>query len=259
MRLRVGKPTVLALAVAAAVALGVALSPAIGSATSSRAEIAPYGQTSMIGALFSVSPRGRLGTHFCTASVVNSPAGDLVLTAAHCVSDTSVGTVAFVPDYSAGQHPFGIWMVTQVITDSKWVSSQDPDDDFAFLVVRQAGNKTPIEELTGGEVIGVDEPAGRKVEVAGYPNGQGELISCANTALNFSPTQYQFNCGGFTDGTSGSPLLADSTTRDGVDIVIGVIGGYQKGGLTAAVSYSARFSSDLAALYRQALAQARPR
>jgi V8-like Glu-specific endopeptidase len=256
MRLRVSKPTVLALAVAAAVALGVALSPAIGSATSARAEIAPFGQTSMIGALFSVGTRGQLGSHFCTASVVNSPAGDLVLTAAHCVTPSSAGTVAFVPDYSAGKRPFGSWIVTRVILAPGWLAAQDPDDDFAFLIVRQPRSKAAIEELTGGEVIGIDEPAGRKVEVAGYPDGHDALISCANTALSFSPTQYQFNCGGFTDGTSGSPLLADSGARNGVDTVIGVIGGYQKGGLTAAVSYSARFSADLAALYRQALAQA---
>src|ERR1700731_2819824 len=36
-----------------------------------------------VGALFTTS-KGRLGQHFCTASVVDSPAGDLLMTAAHC-------------------------------------------------------------------------------------------------------------------------------------------------------------------------------
>ena len=41
--------------------------------------------TPPVGALFTTSA-GQLGQHFCTASVVDSPAGDLVITAAHCVS-----------------------------------------------------------------------------------------------------------------------------------------------------------------------------
>lgn len=44
-----------------------------------------YRGTPAVGALFSLSG-GHLGRHFCTASVVNSPVRDLVITAAHCVS-----------------------------------------------------------------------------------------------------------------------------------------------------------------------------
>jgi V8-like Glu-specific endopeptidase len=252
------RPGVLAAAVIGAVAAGVALSPATGRATSERAEIASFGVTSTVGALFTLTANGQLGTHYCTGSVVDSPSGDLVVTAAHCVNQSSVGRVAFVPDYAAGKGPFGVWIVRQVIEDKKWSSSEDPDDDYAFLVVSQPGSKTAIEELTGGEVIGVNEPAGRKVEVAGYPDGRGELISCENTALDYSPTQLRFNCGGFTDGTSGSPLLADGTLAgSGAAVVIGVIGGYEKGGATASVSYAARFSADLAALYKRALSAGR--
>lgn len=255
MRLGLNRPAVLTAAMAGVVALGVALSPATDPAVSAQADIASFGQTSTVGALFTMTPGGALGTHFCTGSVVDSPAGDLVLTAAHCVDQASVGTVAFVPDYGSGKGPFGIWTVTQVIVDQKWSSSRDPDDDYAFLVVSQPGTKTAVEQFTGGEVIGVDEPAGHTVEVAGYPDGEGEPITCENVALDFSPTQYQFNCGGFTDGTSGSPLLADGIAEGGVDTVIGVIGGYQQGGDTPSVSYAARFSADLATLYQQALAR----
>ena len=259
MRLRWGRTAVLTSAVAGAVALGAALSPAAGSAGSVTARAAGFGQAATVGALFTLTPDGGLGTHFCTASVVDSPRGDLVLTAAHCVSQASVGTVAFVPDYGSGTSPFGAWTVTRVVVDAQWSAAQDPDDDFAFLIVRQAGGTTPVQQLTGGEAIGLDEPVGGQVRVAGYPNSGDALVSCANTVLSFSPTQYQFNCGGFSDGTSGSPLLAGGAGRGGgTPLVIGVIGGYQKGGDTAAVSYAARFGTDLAGLYQQAVGQAGP-
>ena len=243
-----------AAAVAASIALGVMLSPAAIPAVSATA--AASGQASTVGALFTLTPDGKLGNHFCTGSVVDSPGGDLVLTAAHCVSQSSVGTVVFVPGYGSGKGSFGNWTVTRVLVDAKWSSSQDPDDDFAFLVVGRAGATTPIEDLTGGEVV-EDRRAtgGRSRWRATQERSPGQPIGCENTALSFSATQYQFNCGGFTDGTSGSPLLATGIAAGGADTVIGVIGGYQKGGATASVSYAARFSKDLAGLYQQALQQ----
>jgi V8-like Glu-specific endopeptidase len=255
MRLRLGRSAVMATAVSVAAVVGVALSPPMGTVN---AETAAYGQASTIGALFSMSPSGALGSHFCTASVVDSPAGDLILTAAHCLAGHTAGEIAFVPGYAKGQEPFGVWTVTQIIEDPQWTSSGNPDDDFAFLVVRQPRAKEAIEDLTGGEAIGIDVSAGQRVEVAGYPDLADAPVSCANTALQFSPTQYEFDCGGFTDGTSGSPLLAAAGPFRGAGTVIGVIGGYQQGGDTAAVSYAARFSTRLAALYRTALIAARP-
>jgi len=256
MRLRLGRSALMAAAVSIAAVVGVVLSPPTGTVN---AETAADGQASTIGALFSVSPSGELGNHFCTASVVDSPAGDLILTAAHCMAGHTPGEVAFVPAYSRGQEPFGVWTVTQIIEDQERMSSSNPDDDFAFLVVRQAGARQAIEDLTGGEAIGIDVSAGQRVEVDGYPDIRDAPVSCANTALQFSPTQYEFDCGGFTDGTSGSPLLAEAGPFRGADTVIGVIGGYQQGGDTAAVSYAARFSARLAVLYRTALAAAAAR
>jgi V8-like Glu-specific endopeptidase len=215
----------------------------------------------MIGALFTLSASGQLQNHFCTASVVDSPAGDLAVTAAHCMHGQQAGQVAFVPDYSAGHMPYGIWTVTNVIEDPQWQQAGDVDDDFAFLVVAQPGATVPIQDLTGGEMLGISAAADREVEVAGYPDSAETMVSCENTVVAFSTTQFQFDCDGFTDGTSGSPLLAEGVpagatgeaATDGADMVIGVIGGYEQGGYTASVSYAARFATDLAALYQRAL------
>jgi V8-like Glu-specific endopeptidase len=261
MRPRGLRPALIGAILAAAVAVGTAFSPPARSSTTITGQLATYGQTSTIGALFDLSPGGQLENHFCTASVVDSPTGDLVVTAGHCIHRQTVGKVAFVPDYSAGHMPYGIWTVTRVFEDPSWQKSNDPDDDFAFLTVAQPGNPVPLEKLTGGETLGISAPANRAVTVAGYPDTADTMVSCENTVVAFSPTQFQFDCDGFTDGTSGSPLLAESVpagatgpaATGGVDMVIGVIGGYEQGGYTASVSYAARFLADFAALYQQAV------
>jgi len=255
MRLRPGRYALVLAAILAAFVVGFVVSPLGGGSSAQSALTAQYGQTSTVGALFTINGSGQLENHFCTASVVDSPSGDLLVTAAHCMRDKTPNQIAFVPDYAEGRHPFGVWRVTRIIMDQDWMSTGDADDDFAFLVVHQHG-KVPLQRLTGGEVIGVGVPAGKTVEVAGYPNDLNQLISCQNTALAFNPTQYQFNCGGFTDGTSGSPLLASVSPLSGDDTVIGVIGGYEQGGDTASVSYAAKFGDTLSALYQQALAEA---
>lgn len=253
MRLRGQRPPALAVAVVAAALAGVTMTAAGRIGTKLPGDIADYGRTSTIGALFTVTASGQLQDHFCTASVVDSPAGNLVVTAAHCLRNQSAGRVAFVPDYAAGRTPYGVWTVTKVIEDRQWMASGSPDDDFAFMVVSQPGSSVPVQHLTGGAVVGISAPADRPVLVAGYPNVLDTPVSCENKVRAYSGTQYEFDCAGFTDGTSGSPLLARQPGY-GVAMVIGVIGGYQQGGDTASVSYAARFGNSFAGLYRMALA-----
>lgn len=239
----------------AGIAASVVLSPSAPTATAMQVGTTS-GQTSTVGALFNRTASGQLTAHYCTGSVVDSPAGDLVITAAHCLAGKTPSQLAFIPDYGHGHGPYGVWTVSQIIEDQQWMSSSDPDDDFAFLIVHQPGSEVAIQALTGGEALGVGESPGRTVKVAGYPDDLDSLITCENLALNFSPTQLEFDCGGFTDGTSGSPLLAETGPSGNVATVIGVIGGYQRGGDTPAVSYAAKFSTQMAELYQTALAAA---
>ena len=210
-----------------------------------------FGGTPAVGALFTMSA-GKLGRHFCTASVVNSPDGDLVITAAHCVSHTS--GVVFVPGYNHGATPYGVWTVTRIYTDRSWQSSADPDDDVAFLQVSQHGSIVPIEDVTGAEQLETGSRTRQLVEVIGYPDTASVPIACRNWTREPMSNQLEFDCGGYTDGTSGGPLLANVNTKTGQGAVIGVIGGYEQGGLTPQISYSSRFGSNVAALYRAAVA-----
>jgi len=205
-----------------------------------------------VGALFTMSG-GRLASHFCTGSVIDSPSGDLVITAAHCVSGT-VAEVAFVPGYDAGAAPYGVWIVTRVYVDPSWSASSDPDDDVAFLRVSQPGSTVPIEKVTGAERLRTGAPARQLVEVIGYPDSADRAIACRNWTREPMADQLEFDCGGYTDGTSGGPFLADVDPRTGRGTVIGVIGGYEQGGLTPQVSYSAMFGANVMALYQVAVA-----
>jgi V8-like Glu-specific endopeptidase len=205
-----------------------------------------------VGALFTISGAGGLGSHFCTASVVDSPDGDLLITAAHCVSGTS-RSIAFVPGYD-GEAPYGVWTVTRVYVDASWSASSDPDDDVAFLRVSQPGSSTPIEDVTGGEQLEAGTPAREFVEVIGYPDSSNQAISCRNWTSEPMPDQLEFDCGGYTDGTSGGPFLASVNPLNGQGTVIGVIGGYEQGGFTPQVSYSAMFGANVLALYQVAVA-----
>jgi V8-like Glu-specific endopeptidase len=215
----------------------------------------PPGTSPAVGALFRITGRGgrpELTSHFCTASVVDSPSGDLVLTAAHCVSGLVAGQFAFVPGYRDGAAPYGVWTVTRVFVDRAWSARASPDDDVAFLVVRRPGTTASVQSATGGERLGIGQPAGQVVQVTGYPETAGAPITCLNQAGSFSGAELQFDCDGFTDGTSGSALLADVSPVTGLGTAIGVIGGYQQGGFTASVSYADRLGSNVGALYKAA-------
>jgi V8-like Glu-specific endopeptidase len=211
-----------------------------------------YNGTPAVGALFTVNG-GHLGSHFCTASVVNSSVKDLVITAAHCLHGKQPGQVAFVPGYHRHREPYGAWTVTQVFVDAAWASSANPNDDVAFLVVSQPGNSTPVQELTGGENLATGWKAAQLVRVIGYPDGRQRPITCTARTRPCGPRQMEFDCGGYTDGTSGGPFLANVHRATGLGAVIGVIGGYEQGGDTPSVSYSARFGQAVRDLYDKAV------
>jgi len=260
-------PTKAALITAAAVGFVATLSPANGAASDIATGFAravrhltaptqngqPFSGEPAVGALFT-SSSGRLGRHFCTASVVDSPAGDLVITAAHCVTGVA-GTIEFVPGYDHGSTPYGVWTVTKTYVDQAWASSASQDDDFAFLRVSAPGASTPIEDETGAEKLATGAPASHQViEVIGYPNTANQPITCQNWLREPMRDQLGFDCGAYTDGTSGGPFLSQVSPSTGQGQLIGVIGGYEQGGNTPQVSYSSVLGSSAAALYKQAVA-----
>lgn len=222
-----------------------------GSSTETKTGVSFTG-TAAVGALFTTR-NGKLSNHFCTASVVHSPAGDLAITAAHCMTNVAA-PVVFVPGYHDAKAPYGVWQVTRFYVDQAWTASKNQDDDVAFVKLARAGSAVPIEDITGAETLATGTSVKQKVHVIGYPDGQNEPVICANWTSQPMPDQLEFDCGGYPDGTSGGPFLADISASTGQGTLIGVIGGLEQGGDTPQVSYSIQFGAKVASLYQQAVA-----
>jgi V8-like Glu-specific endopeptidase len=223
--------------------------PSPGSTPSPRENV----RALRVGALFDSD--GSSG-HFCTASVVDSPAHNLLITAAHCVNagdgSASRTNVVFIPDYSNGRSPHGVWTPERYVLDSRWENGADPDYDVAFVVLKPL-NGSNIQDVTGANKIAFNTGYQHLVRVTGYPSSASAPIACQNFTSQQSPTQLKFACANYTGGTSGSPWVTgfDPAARTGT--IIGVIGGYQQGGDTADVSYSPYLGDDIQKLYDEAI------
>ncbi|WP_327680652.1 trypsin-like serine peptidase [Kitasatospora sp. NBC_00458] len=235
-----------------------AASPSAASPSAATPSVTALGTTAVapatpeaatVGALFTGSVRP--GNHFCTASVLHSTTGNLLLTAAHCLDDPD--GVTFVPGYRDGRAPYGTWRVTAVHTTDGWSRDGDPDEDFAVLETAADATGRRIEDVVGANPLGTDEPFDATVRLYGYPSGGEDPILCTNTTGRQSAYQRVVDCPDYPGGTSGGPWISAATGH-----VVGAIGGYQEGGDTPDVSYSAYFDHTVAALYAEAAAAAAP-
>ena len=202
----------------------------------------------------SVDPDPRVGAvflsgsdlHACTGSVLHSAAGNLVLTAAHCLS--AGGPVRFVPGFANTAAPDDMWSVDALYLDPRWLANKDPLADYAIArVSRPAGGS--VEALIGSALtLGTAPSRSTQVTVVAYPAGVGGLpIGCqANTGLSDGGYP-ELPCAGLADGTSGAPWISGST-------VTGVIGGLHGGGCAENLSYTSPFDEHIAQLLARAQA-----
>jgi V8-like Glu-specific endopeptidase len=205
-----------------------------------------------IGALFL---RESSGNHFCTASVVTSPGRDLLITAAHCLNaghDAGYRSdIVFIPDYRDGRAPYGIWTPARLLVAPGWASRADPDLDVGFVVLKPRNGEN-IEQVLGANVLSFDAGYRNLVRVTGYPQSSGEPITCRNYTTRQSKDQLRFGCAGFTGGTSGSPWITGFDPATHTGRIVGVLGGYQQGGDTDSISYSAYLGPAISQLYQEA-------
>ncbi len=247
----VGRNVVVMMVLAGAVVAGCAPATAAAPGTPPAAPPAasPDPMWAAAGALFTGTP-DHLADHFCSASVIDTPKRDTVLTAAHCVA-TGDGTpprtgMQFVPGFHGGVAPVGVWTVTAAAVDPRWQATGDPDLDVAVLTVHRADG-VPVEQLTGGFRLTVDPGPVSAVQAIGYPDGSDEPLLRTGSTSRFSPTQLELDAHGLYDGTSGGPWVR------GGDQLIGVTGGYEQGGRTPDVSYAAYLDAGTAALVAAAM------
>ena len=210
------------------------------------------------GALVWQNPNGTPGAKLCSAVAVDSPAGDLIATAAHCLTGVALGiggplTIAYVPDYQPGQAPYGAWYPTRITVAPQWTANQDPDYDLAFLDVTRPASTVPLEQVTGAEHFGGAVASGTLAVMLGYPYNADRPVGCRAEIERQSATQLRVACADFPSGTSGGPLLTDVDPHTGIGTLAGVIGGYQLGGVRDDVSYAAELTPPLIALHQLAI------
>ena len=239
---------VLAACTVLAVAGPVAVAQAAASSSNSGSTI-HFSGLPQVGALFgSADYTGSTASHFCTGTVIDSPGGDLVLTAAHCVWNVSAGapsssSITFAPGYDNGLNTRfgGAWTVEQVEVPPGYQANGDPVDDYALLTIAPQQGLN-IEQVTGGLRLGTTRLP-EQVAVVGYNDlaydvDGNEPIICRATAFEETDDGVpwsRFNCPNYQDGTSGGPWIHGNQ-------VVGVIGGYEQGGDSPNWSYSTIFN-----------------
>ncbi|WP_143570506.1 trypsin-like serine peptidase [Streptomyces acidiscabies] len=220
---------------------------------------------------FDSKPLGGKST-FCTGSVVHTAAKDIVLTAGHCGTGLQKATHRiFVPRYVSGKpaasQPYGVFPVTRVYIDPRYVSNTKKpvsDLDLAFTQTAPNSRGKRLEDVTGALTFTATATGyTQRVTVLGYPsaekvNPRHNPIRCPVTTQRLPGYgQLKMACTGFYGGVSGGPWIKDYDPAKGTGKVIGATGGYNGGGNDANddwVTYAPLFGKDAQALFNDAAA-----
>ena len=243
-------------AIAASLAVAALAVPGVASAKppAGTKKARTFSGTPTVGALFDSATSK---THFCTASVVASPRGDLLITAAHCVQGTAKGW-SFAPGFHHGVSPYGRWRVSGLYLDPQWIADQNPQRDYAFLTVapkRVGGHQEDIQTVTGANGLSSGPKRGETVTVPAYPHGQANDPITCTAKVYFDGLFPAFNCNPYVDGTSGSPWLA--TTPNGI-MIAGLIAGCTKAAVTPTPPTARHSAAMRARSYQRAVTGAKP-
>jgi hypothetical protein len=251
MRFSAG-PTVLATGLFVALALtasACATPPPVEQAATIAPKMRPTAQPvppdPRVGAVF----LGGGSMHTCTGGVLNSPGGNLIITAAHCVAK-GIDT-GFVVGFNNQAEPEDIWHIDAVYLDPRWVANQDPMADFAVArVSRDAGGRVDAQ-AGGGLVIAPAPKPGTVVTVSGYGFGVGGGPIGCRAATDVDTKGFPaLACAGIVPGLSGAPWIVGSA-------VIGVVGGLNGGGCNDTLSYSPPFDDAITSVLARAEAGGR--
>jgi hypothetical protein len=199
-----------------------------------------------------VNPDPRVGAfflsdgelHACTGSVLDSASGNLVLTAAHCLS--TGGPARFVPGFARKAAPEDLWTVDALYFDPRWLAAKDPKADYAIARVSRPSGGSVQASAGSALTLGSAPARGSQVTVIAYPSGIGGLPIGCQVGTDIGDGGFpDLPCAGLVDGTSGAPWISGST-------VSGVIGGLHGGGCAENLSYSSPFDEQIVKLFARA-------
>ncbi|GAJ80330.1 hypothetical protein NBRGN_026_00840 [Nocardia brasiliensis NBRC 14402] len=182
------------------------------------------------------------GPSHCTASLLNTPAGNVLVTAAHCIATYAdnpgdparpqrlvwVKNLMFIPGYDARpnrpagvqQEPFGRWVIERALIPTQMVEAgpapYDPDLDVAVLTVHKDSDGRRLGEKIAGVRYRIAEKAeqGLRLTSLGYP-GTGKYngthqYACSGPAVAARGAYVLKDCL-LAGGMSGGPAFIDSS------------------------------------------------
>ncbi|MFE4536576.1 trypsin-like serine peptidase [Streptomyces scopuliridis] len=191
----------------------------------------------LVGKLFSYDDQGNeAGT--CSASVITTQTKSTIWTAAHCVhrGDKSGDAgfykdLMFIPAYSNGASPWGIWMATTKYAPVGYTEESDNlESDFAAVELAPEPDYGKIQDAMGAFGYSFGSADHADAVTAGYP-GEGYqrtdldgeyMMACYGNAedyANFNPfdNRIKMDCD-MGKGASGGPMLIASEAS-GIQII----------------------------------------
>ncbi|WP_432563577.1 trypsin-like serine peptidase [Kineococcus sp. SYSU DK003] len=237
---------------------GVVTGDAVSTATTWTGE-----EVAAVGRLY-FSQAGR--NYECTASSVDSPQGNVLVTAGHCLTENGVASenVVFVPGLAGSTKPYGQWSVTKMFTTTQWkdgdqTSAAALNHDVGFAQVAPSGGRS-LQEAVGSFGIDFTDQLSR-VTVFGYP---GRSTNADGFTLQYC-TGWQFTDAVTADsttdravlcsmagGSSGGPWVRDFDQQTRSGTVTSVVSfSYNN---APEVLYGPLFGDTVEAVYEEALA-----
>jgi hypothetical protein len=226
-----------------------------------------------VGELVSTDPAN--GDHEpCTATVIDSPLGDLIVTAAHCVQSLDDNhkftNFYFAPDHAGptcaqlncGTNPEGVWTATSADLTVYPDAAHNQRFDWAFINVHPLAGELPIQRVVGALGVDFNAATSQAWTIFGYPYGaeispgvnQLSFVQCGGTSSTADPSIVPGpgpvglfigppSCDAETAGASGGPWIENSTGT------VGAVNKVQNAGMGIVGTY---LGTDAAHAYQQA-------
>ncbi|MBB5850633.1 trypsin-like serine peptidase [Amycolatopsis umgeniensis] len=176
--------------------------------------------------------KGDTMAYNCSGALVTANNRGTVLTASHCLEDTGITGVVYVPQEDNGRYPYGAWSAWGIYM-SQCYNPQTTECDWAFALIPTLSDGSGIQDHTGANGIGFGyESLGGQIDVAGYPfqpsprfNGKYQWRCTApGTTVpvqNIDRFHYADECR-MGPGASGGPWLVNYSSSSRSGIVAGV-------------------------------------
>lgn len=198
----------------------------------------------------------KLRQHYCTASVVDSKQGNIIITASHCLS-TAGTEINFAPGYRNGATPYGTYSVTATYVHPNWNKNYNISVDFAFLTLDKGeynGRMVNVQEVTGGNKLKINAGYEEEVNIVSYAFKEQRPRQCSSTTYKAQEGQLGIECGPLQSGTSGAAWIANYNPTTKLGDVIGDVGGLHTGGCDDYETFSSKFSQATLDTYNRAVA-----